>query len=164
MPVKLRHARLSDLDDYKRIRNSYVVLRYNCMSPLDDESSLYYLKNDIENQYCLFLDLDGKMIGAIYFNEDDLRYGIDALSVSYFLDEQYIGHGYMTQALKQALDIVFESDIELVSARVFSCNTDSQKLLLRLGFKQEGYLHQAVRGYGNVIYDDTLWVLLKSNR
>lgn len=103
------------------------------------------------------------MIGAIYFSQDTMRYKVNALTVSYYLAEASAGRGYMTQALSMALDAVFAEGVELVSARVFSENRASIQLLKRLGFQQEGYLRHAVRGYGHVIHDDTLWALFRED-
>lgn len=161
--MKLRSAKIDDIKEYLEIRNSYFVLKYNCMSRLSEIEAMQQLEMDANNQNCFFIDLDGKMIGAIYFSQDEMRYGVKALTASYFLNEKYTGQGYMTQALKMALDIIFSRDIKLVSARVFSENSASINLLKRIGFHQEGYLHYAVRGYNDIIYDDTLWAISKSD-
>lgn len=161
--IRLRCAKADDLNDYLRIRNSYFVMKYNCMSSLTKEEAVCNLERAIHNKYCYFIDFHGKMIGVIYFSEDQMRFGVNALTISYFLDEQYARKGYMSQAIKMALAIVFDEGVEVISARVFSENIASINLLKRIGFKQEGYLHHAVLGYGNIVYDDTLWAITKND-
>ncbi len=163
MEITLRRANMADLDPFLAIRNSDFVLRYNCMQPLTAEKARLALAQDAADPHCFYIDLHGRMIGAIYFSQDDLRFGVNALSVSYYLSQDCARQGYMTQALNQALAVVFSEDVTLVSARVFSENTASIQLLKGLGFQQEGFLRHAVRAYRDIVYDDTLWALFKTD-
>lgn len=140
------------------IANSEFVLRYNAMDVTTEER----MKNSIANSKNVFYVLELKenhvVIGAIFLNEDELRYGVDSKMLSYYLDEEYTHKGYMSEALREVFEYCKDGlKLRSISARVFSDNVDSYKMLERLGFILEGELRQAVRGYKDIIYDDRLY-------
>ena len=68
----------------------------------------------------------------------------------------------MTEARRSLLPYAFEVlQVEVVSARVFSGNRGSERVLEKLGFVKEGTLRRAVKGYGGIIYDDVVFSLLR---
>ena len=73
------------------------------------------------------------------------------------MNPAYTGHGYMKEALARILQALFDAGAERVAARAFAPNTASRRLLESLGFRQEGLLRRAVRGFGGVVFDDTLY-------
>ncbi len=163
----IRRANISDLEIYSKIRNSYFVLKYNAMKEQSKDEVLVNLKKYSESNNVFFLDskFDNMLIGAVFFSEDDLRYGVNSLTMSYFMDEHYSAKGYMYEAIKEILKEIFiERDIEIISARAFSENTYSIKLLKKLGFVQEGYLRRCVKGYNDIIYDDTIFSMFKGEQ
>lgn len=95
--------------------------------------------------------------------KDQLRYQVNAICLSYYLDENYQGQGYMYEVLKLVIKELFDQGIEVVSARTFASNTASKELLIKLGFVLEGHLRRAVKGYQGIIYDDLLFSLLKDD-
>lgn len=160
----LRRAMLRDIDAFYRIRHSEFVLKYNAMTPWSYNRTMKQLCEDSECDNVFYLELkdSGELIGMAALEEDSLRYGIKALCLSYYLGEEYVRNGYMSEAIKAVIAHAFlEKDMQLISARVFSANTPSLSLLKKLGFVQEGCLRQCVKAYGDIVYDDAVFSMLK---
>ena len=104
----------------------------------------------------------GKVIGAIFTEEDSIRWGIASMELSYFLGEEYSRQGYMKEALRALIDYLFAiQNLTCVAARSFAPNIASRKLLESLGFHCDGYIPKCVKGCGDVIFDDTLYSLFR---
>lgn len=160
----LRRADLSDIEAYTKIRNSEFVLRYNAMEKLSPDKIATELEGYIASETVFFMELkkDKALIGAVFATEDTLRFKVNALTLSYFLAGEYGGNGYMQEALRAVNGHLFRTrDIELISARVFAENSSSLKLLEKIGFQREGHLRKAVKGYGDIVYDDILFSILR---
>ncbi len=159
----LRHARVNDVNDIYEMLSSDHVLKYNMMSfkTMEQVKDLVIKNSTDESVYYLELKDSNKVIGEITLSKDELRYGVHAISISYYLHEKYVKKGYMFEALTQVLSRLFNQDhYQLVSARVFADNDASLGLLKKLGFVQEGLLRKAVVGYRNILHDDVLFSLL----
>lgn len=159
----LRSPEAEDAPRFREIMNQEFVLRYNAFEPPEDMERLKaQLTRRREKDDMLVLELDGLAIGAVGIEPDSLRYGVEAVTLDYYIDEKYAHRGYMSEALNGVLGYLFrEGGKELVSARVFRENAPSLALLEKLGFTREGMLRRAVRGYGGVVHDDVLFSILK---
>ena len=160
----LRNLKGTDLQAYLRFRNSEFVLRYNAMARQSTEEAEEYIRNNLTNDRHVAIarkDTDA-FVGMIYVEQDSLRYKANSLQVSYWLGEPYSAQGVMTEALGALVQhLLSRDDVNSVTARVFADNPGSGKLLRRLGFLQEGRLHQAVLGYDGILHDDLLFSLRK---
>ena len=158
----LRNLKGTDLQAYLRFRNSEFVLRYNAMSRQSTEEAEEYIRNNLTNDRHVAIarkDTDA-FVGMIYVEQDSLRYKANSLQVSYWLGESYSAQGVMTEALGALVQyLLSQDDVNSITARVFADNPGSGKLLRRLGFLQEGRLHQAVLGYDGILHDDLLFSL-----
>ena len=158
----LRNLKGTDLQAYLRFRNSEFVLRYNAMARQSTEEAEEYIRNNLTNDRHVAIarkDTDA-FVGMIYVEQDSLRYKANSLQVSYWLGEPYSAQGVMTEALGALVQhLLSRDDVNSVTARVFADNPGSGKLLRRLGFLQEGRLHQAVLGYDGILHDDLLFSL-----
>ena len=158
----LRNLKGTDLQAYLRFRNSEFVLRYNAMARQSTEEAEEYIRNNLTNDRHVAIarkDTDA-FVGMIYVEQDSLRYKANSLQVSYWLGEPYSAQGVMTEALGALVQyLLSQDDVNSVTARVFADNPGSGKLLRRLGFLQEGRLHQAVLGYDGILHDDLLFSL-----
>lgn len=160
----LRVAKPGDEEDLFEIRNSEYVLKYNCMKLITKEMLQEQLVKDMESEdtYCIELRESGKVIGKVDIDPDTLRYGVNALGLSYYLGEVYSSKGYMTEALKEIIRYVFEErQVEVLSVRLFKDNGASGRLAEKLGFTYEGCIRRGVKGYNDIIYDDMIYSLLK---
>lgn len=162
----LRRARLADGQAYLKIRNSPYVLRYNALEPVTLGKVLDQLAEDRESGRAFYLEerATRKFVGGVWLAEDSLRYKVPALSLEYFLGEEFSGRGLMTEALAALLEYAFfAEDVEVISARVFRENVGSQRVLEKLGFVREGILRRAVKGYQGVVHDDMLFSLMRED-
>lgn len=158
----IKTPELKQIDDYLIIRNSEGFLKYNPMPPVNRLDAFEELRHQIEQEMILGIFLESQMIGTINTGPDMFRYGIESASLSYALNPAYEGKGYMTEALKAVIHHMFtHEEYVSLSARIFACNNQSRRLIERLGFIQEGYIHQAVKGNDGIIHDDYIYSLLK---
>jgi ribosomal-protein-alanine N-acetyltransferase len=160
----LRGAQPGDEDDLYEIRNSEYVLKYNCMKKITLEQLQEQVLKDMESMdtYCIVLKENGKVIGKVDIDPDTLRYGVNALCISYYLGEQYASKGYMTEALREMIRYVFEERlVEVLSVRAFKDNEASIRLIEKLGFIHEGCIRRCVKGYQDIVYDDMIFSILQ---
>lgn len=152
----LRTPETRDADDYLQICNSEFVLRYNAMNPKSREEVLASFAEPV-GTLVMEEKKSGRVIGAVFYHDDSLRWQIASRELSYFLDEAYSRRGYMKEALHALISHLFETEhLECVAARVFAPNTASRKLLASLGFHVDGIVPRCVKGYGDVVFDDVL--------
>ena len=155
----LRAPEISDAQAYTAIHNSEFVLRYNAMQPITPERMERRFADPEYCQNTLFLEekTHGTLLGAIFLEEDDLRYGVASKSLSYFIAQDYARKGYMKEAMGALITHLFQSKgLECISCRVFAPNTASRALLKSLGFRENGVIPYCVKGYTGEIFDDVI--------
>lgn len=155
----LRHPVPSDAQSYLAIHNSEFVLRYNAMEKKTLAQVEKLFADSCEDTLLLQHIATGQILGAVFMQEDSLRYGVESVELSYFLDEKSTGCGYMREALRGLINHLFAAGNQCVAARAFVPNEASRKLLLSLGFHCDGVIPLCVKGYGGVIFDDCLYSL-----
>jgi len=163
--LKLRNLRIEDSDEYFNYHNDSKVNKYYDWKP----NNLTEAREDIEviiNSYkqlnyirwAITLKGNDTIIGDCGLMFSDLR-----SEISYILSREHWGTGIMTEALNAVISFCFrETDITRIQALSLPDNLSSNKLLKRLGFKQEGLL----RKYGyNMITDHfndlLMWSVLR---
>ena len=156
----IREATEEDADDLLAILTDEAVLKYNCYAPPTPES----IREDIQRgdyKYCVALKSSGHVIGVIGLS-NDLRHKVNSLCLSYELNQDYTGKGYMTEAMTAFLRYAFYTlNCDIIAARILGPNIRSIRLIERLGFVHEGTLRHAVCGYHDIIYDDRLYSLTR---
>ena len=162
----LRSPRTTDAEAYCAIHNSEFVLRYNAMMPTtkDRMEKKFAEEDDCKDTVFLEEKETGELIGAIFLEEDDLRYGVASRGLSYFIREDVSRKGYMKEAMQGVIAWLFETeDLECISARAFAPNVASRALLRSLGFQENGIIPRCVKGYGNIIFDDVIHTLFRDD-
>jgi len=162
----LRTPELRDARAYADIHNSAFALRYNAMQPTTLERMEKAISDPEYTRSAVYLEEkeSGRVIGAIFMEEDSLRYGVVSLGLSYMLAEDCCRKGYMKEAMQALLRYLFaQKDLECVSARVFAPNTASRALLRSLGFRENGIIPRCVKGYTGEIFDDVIHTLFKED-
>lgn len=160
----IRNVLPEDCADMYPIRHSQFVMQYNCMKPVTEESFRAMLERNRNQDGWLHIVLKetGRAIGMIGVQQDELRYQIDAVTVDYYLGEQYARRGYMSEALTAVIKYLFETkSVELISARVFGENEASQAMLKKLGFTHEATLRKGVRTPDGIAHQDGLFSILR---
>ena len=171
MPIETKHLilRLPKIEDaaaYTAIHNSDFVLRYNAMQPTTPEWMAGKFANP---EYCaetIFLEHkeSGRLIGAIFLEDDDLRYGVASRSLSYFIAENFSRKGYMKEAMQALIPNLFaDEELECICCRAFAPNIASRTLLKSLGFRENGIIPRCVKGYTGEIFDDVIHTLFPEN-
>jgi len=95
-------------------------------------------------------------------DNDSLRWDVNSKELSYFISKAFSRQGYMKEALKAVIRYLFETEkLACIAARSFTPNEASRALLASLGFHQDGLIPHCVKGYKGIIFDDTLWSLLR---
>ena len=158
----LRAPRQQDAESYTAIHNSEFVLRFNAMTPTTSERMAAKFADEEYQENTVFLEEKGtgKLIGAIFLEDDDLRYGVDSKALSYFLSEEFSRRGFMKEAMEAVIAYLFETEqLDCICARAFVPNIASRALLRSLGFQENGILPRCVKGYGDVVFDDVIHTL-----
>lgn len=162
----LRRPRPEDAESYCAIHNSEFVLRFNAMAPTTAVRMATKLADEEHQVNTVFLEEkeSGQLIGAIFLEDDDLRYGVESKGLSYFIREDFSRKGYMKEAMTAVIAALFKKeDLECICARAFAPNTASRALLKSLGFQENGIIPRCVKGYGDVIFDDVIHTLFRED-
>ena len=153
----LRVGNMNDISDVMEFRNTDFVLKYNCMN-IANEQEVF---QEISNSFVLYEKELKKVIGILSIHQDDLRYGVKSMCLSYYMNEKYTRKYYMSEAIDKITSELFKLGCDVISARVFLENDASIGLLKKLGFNHEGTLKHAVKGYKGIIHDDCLFSKVK---
>ncbi|MEG2017776.1 MAG: GNAT family protein [Clostridium sp.] len=114
--------------------------------------------------WAVCLKESGKVIGNIYLSEQDFS----TWELGYVFNSNYQGKGFAIEAAKALINHMFtEKEAHRVVAMCNPENTQSWKLLERLGMRREGYLAKNIyfskNKEGNPIWQDTYeYGILKS--
>ena len=115
-------------------------------------------RSDFKNKGVELLS-EGKIIGMI--STGSLNKGSVKCSIGYWVNSNYRGKGYASEALKLLLDFCFnELKIVRVSANVFVDNKASAGLLEKNGFVKEGLLRKNTFKEGK-FYDEVVYAIVK---
>jgi ribosomal-protein-alanine N-acetyltransferase len=92
--------------------------------------------------FLLFRREDGALLGGISLS--NVRRGVaESASLGYWIGQRYARQGYMTEGLRLALSFAFENlRLYRVEAACLPHNAASRRLLLKSGFREEGYARQ----------------------
>lgn len=118
------------------------------------------LSADRHRTFAYAITLDDKVIGSIgVFRQDNIH--SRTAEMGYYIGETYWGNGYVTSAIKQVCQYVFEnSDIIRIFAEPFAHNIASCRALEKAGFKYEGTLRSNAVKCGKIV-DMKLYALIR---
>jgi len=105
---------------------------------------------------------ESRTIGTIAFN-NIVRGAFLSCFLGYKLDKDEINKGYMTEALKKGIDIMFnEYGLHRIEANIIPRNTPSLRVAQKLGFYNEGLAYKYLKINGK--WEDHIhMVLLNDN-
>ena len=115
---------------------------------------------DQDSTFAFAITLDGKVIGSIgVFRQDNIHFR--TAEMGYCIGEPYWGNGYMTNAIKQVCEYVFEkTDIIRIFAEPFVHNKASCRALEKAGFQYEGTLKSNAVKCGSIV-DMKMYALIR---
>ena len=95
--------------------------------------------------FLLFRADDDALVGGVTLS--NVRRGVaQSASLGYWVGEPFARQGYMTEGLRAILDFAFDRlALHRIEAACLPGNRASQGLLLKSGFKEEGYSRQYLR-------------------
>jgi len=109
------------------------------------------------NQLGIFLSTENKLLGDCGFCLTEER----QVKIGYTIDPQYQQKGYATEAVTGLIEYLFSHlNIHRVTAHTDPMNLASQKVVQKLGFRQEGHFRKSLR-IGDKWFDDLVFALLK---
>lgn len=112
-------------------------------------------------RFWVFLKDTGEIIGTISFRDIKRTY-YQSCKLGYKLDERHWSMGYMTEALREGVRIVFdELKLHRIIAEIMPENERSIRLMERLGFVNEG-LQRKIYYINGKWEDHILFSLLSS--
>jgi ribosomal-protein-alanine N-acetyltransferase len=100
----------------------------------------------------------GRVIGSLGFSSI-VRGAFLSCFLGYKLDGAECGRGYMTEALRAGIDVVFRDyGLHRIEANIMPRNLPSLRLAERLGFRREGLSRQYLKIHG--IWEDHAHMVL----
>jgi len=104
--------------------------------------------------------VEGRVVGSVSVERKPDVYRMDG-ELGYMLLKDFWNRGLMTQAVGQVCEIAIrELGLNRITASVFYPNLASQRVLLKNGFVQEGFMRKAAIK-GDNVYDVLVYGLLK---
>lgn len=161
------------LDYY--IRNRAFLAEWNPTPPADFYTLPYHqerlrvelglIKEGRMARFWLFKREDAALataIGNIVFN-NIVRGAFQSCHLGYQLDEREVNQGFMTEALRRAIDYAFdELKLHRIEANVMPRNWRSRRVVEKLGLAEEGLARQYLKING--VWEDHIhYVLLNHN-
>ena len=141
----LRRYKESDIDMQYEILTDERLHKFITLPKYTKEEELEYLKRWIE-----IADIDKCERWVITLKDKDIPIGNISVNsvnkknnycnVGYVLLYNYWGYGYATEALTAVSDYLLDSGYYLVESNCNELNTSSSKVMIKSGFKKDGYV------------------------
>lgn len=169
MESSIRKWRIDDKADLaENLNNKNILdnLRDGLPYPYTEKDAEEFIKAmlsaDTNTTYAFAIIVDDKVIGSIgVFRCDNIHYR--TAEMGYYIGESYWGNGYMTSAVKQVCDYIFNNtDIIRIFAEPFANNIASCRVLEKAGFICEGVLRNNAFKNGSIV-DMKMYALIKVN-
>lgn len=162
----LREWQKNDVEDLFDIMKNPSVTIGGWKPHSNINTSIEVLNEYIESdeRWAVELRDTGKVIGSIRVYPDNNRGKLFAKTINYVLSEDYLGNGYMTEAVKRIIEYLFEElNIDLLSAFHYPNNDKSKKVLEKCGFEYEITIEQGSTRYDGQVFDAVCYPILNSD-
>lgn len=135
------------LEYYKRNKN---FLKEWEPKPHEDFYTFMYQRNKLKNEYYDFKDgklvrfwivkkEDNKIIGNLCYS-NIIMGNFKSCFLGYKLDKDEINKGYMTEAIRKTVQIMFEDfGLHRIEVNIIPRNKRSLRVMEKLGFEREGF-------------------------
>jgi ribosomal-protein-alanine N-acetyltransferase len=166
--VLLRYPTGSDQGPYLELRRTSdaFLAPWNPAPSLDQDPYAPSVFDELlahaqtERRHGLFIcrRSDQALLGAVNLNEI-VRGAFQSAYLGYWIGAAYARQGYMTEALKLAIQFAFDDlGLHRVEANIIPRNTPSMRVVERLGFQREGLSPRYLKIAG-VWEDHARWAL-----
>jgi ribosomal-protein-alanine N-acetyltransferase len=161
--VFLRYVTIDDFDEMLALnRESLEFYKGLINPPLDFESFKVYAERNLDEANECFVicqNVDNKIVGAINLSQI-FRKAFQNCYLGYSLGVNYIGKGFMTEAVELVLQHAFENlKLHRVEANVQPHNLASIKVLQRCGFTKEGFSRKYLK-IDDIWCDHERWAII----
>lgn len=120
------------------------------------------MRQGVTYSFLIFRRVDDVLLGGITLS--NLRRGVaQSATLGYWIGSPHGNQGYMTESLAAILEFAFSRiGLHRVEAACLPANEASRRLLLRSGFREEGYAREYLRISGRW-QDHQLFAILRDN-
>ena len=120
------------------------------------------MRQGVTYSFLIFRRVDDVLLGGITLS--NLRRGVaQSATLGYWIGSPHRNQGYMTDSLAAILEFAFSRiGLHRVEAACLPANEASRRLLLRSGFREEGYAREFLRISGRW-QDHQLFAILRDN-
>ncbi len=120
------------------------------------------MRQEVTYSFLIFRRVDDVLLGGITLS--NLRRGVaQSATLGYWIGSPHGNQGYMTDSLASILEFAFSRiGLHRVEAACLPANEASRRLLLRSGFREEGYAREYLRISGRW-QDHQLFAILRDN-
>lgn len=105
---------------------------------------------------------DHRVIGSLGLHNDKWRNLPDARMLGYVLSQDCWGHGYMSEAVRRAMEYAFtEAGMRIMSVSHYTFNKRSRRVIEKCGFVYEGTIRSAFLRFDGEVFDEAVYSLTK---
>lgn len=110
----------------------------------------------------IFMKNDDNIIGCVAFN-NIIRGAFLSCHLGYKLDKDHVNKGYITEAVKKGIDIIFdEYKLHRIEANIMPKNKASLRVAEKLGFYNEGIAYKYLKINGK--WEDHIHMVLLNDK
>lgn len=105
---------------------------------------------------------DHRLIGSLGIHTDKWRNLTDVKSFGYVLAKDCWGNGYMTEAVRRAMEYAFtEAGMSILSISHYTFNDRSRRVIEKCGFVYEGTIRRAFLRFDGEVLDEAIYSITK---
>ncbi len=105
---------------------------------------------------------DRRVIGSLGLHRDRWRNLPDARMLGYVLAQDCWGQGYMSEAVRRAIEYGFvEAGLSVLSISHYTFNDRSRRVIEKCGFVYEGTTRRAFLRYDGAVFDESVYSLTR---
>lgn len=163
--TRLRLQRLSMQDHvqmYEMAKDPDVARMCGWKPHASLEETKQILSNFLINDHTwgIYQKTDNTLYGLISLDADQHRPRNGYRMLGYWIGKPYWGKGIVVEAAKEVLRYAFEDlHCTIISVYHFPFNTQSKRVIEKLGFQYEGTLHDAYEYYDGTYFDEVCYYL-----
>lgn len=166
--LKIRPVCIGDKESMFRYRSDPDTNKYLSLIPesIDDMAEFIHRSSGKINvpetwfQTAIIEKTSGELIGDAGLHFLDSGYQKNQVEIGYTLDKAYRGKGFATEALKEIIDyLIYTLKKHRITASIDPVNTDSIRLMERLGFRKEAHFIESAFFHGEWV-DDVVYAVL----
>jgi RimJ/RimL family protein N-acetyltransferase len=162
MKFILRQINEEDAKSISENLNDKDVVKYlsaNVPFPYSLEDAKKYIEAKKDDKFYKGIEVDKKIVGMVSMTGKEWK-----KSLGYWLGKKYWGQKIMTKAAAELIDEAFSNpELIRIEASVYPGNPASAKILLNLGFKEEGYNRKCAKRSDGKIVDARFFGLLRED-